>query len=59
MIQSTNLKTSQELKSCEHRTLHFEGKNLRYLVCTCGHRWERFVEYTGHIRMTRFRKVNK
>jgi hypothetical protein len=25
-------------KGCEHKTLHFEGKHLAYLVCSCGNK---------------------
>jgi len=42
---------------CKHKTLHFEGKNLAYLVCTCGNKWERVVDYRGNTRITRFRAV--
>ncbi len=42
---------------CKHKTLHFEGKHLAYLVCTCGKKWERVVDYSGNTRRTRFRAV--
>lgn len=44
-------------ENCEHKTLHFEGKRLAYLVCSCGKRWKRCVKYTKNIRHTFFRAV--
>lgn len=44
---------------CRHKVLHFEGRNLRYIVCACGMRWERFVKYSGCYRHTFFMLVQK
>ena len=43
------------MKKCEHKTLHFEGKWLAYLVCSCGKKWERTVNYIQNTRYTFFR----
>lgn len=40
---------------CRHETLHFEGKRIAWLVCTCGKRWERCVEYSQSCRYTFYR----
>ena len=42
-------------EKCNHEILHFEGKNIAWLVCTCGKRWERCVEYSKSIRSTFYR----
>lgn len=41
--------------SCLHETLHFEGRNLAYLVCSCGRRWTREVSYSKNTRYTFFK----
>ena len=58
-ICPNNPKVADEGKLCRHDTLHFEGKRLSWLVCSCGKRWERCVEYTKSIRSTRFRHTKK
>ena len=46
--------------SCEHKTLHFEGKHIAYLVCNgCGKAWERTVEYERNNRSTYYRATQK
>ena len=47
------------MKKCEHKTLHFEGKWLAYLVCSCGKKWERTVNYIQNTRYTFFRVLTK
>ena len=47
------------MNECEHKTLHFEGKWLAYLVCSCGKKWERTVNYTQNTRYTFFRVLTK
>lgn len=45
----------QLLQTCKHKTLHFEGKYLAFIVCSCGKRWERQVEYSKNTRYTFFK----
>lgn len=48
------------MKECTHNELKFKGRNLIYLVCCdCGTIWERFVDYSGSNRITRFIKITK
>ena len=46
----------QAQETCCHKTLHIEGKYLKFLVCNgCGKKWEREVEYSKNTRYTFFR----
>ena len=49
----------EALSLCQHKTFHFEGRNLAYLVCSCGKRWEREVNYIKNTRYTYFKAVDK
>jgi hypothetical protein len=47
-------------EKCEHKTLHFEGRNLSFLVCNgCGRRWEREVTYSKNNRSTYFKVIEQ
>ena len=48
----------QEL--CYHKTLHIEGKYLKFLVCNgCGIKWQREVEYSKNTRYTFFKRLTQ
>ena len=44
---------------CKHKTLHFEGKHLKSVVCECGEIWSKEIKYNGNQRIVKFLKKGK